>query len=284
MVAACPICRNTEKVALKDPCPGLYECTSCAHLFSIIPKESQEQYQEDYYLHRGKNWFKYPNYRLFDFIHQKLITLLHPNQIRLLDVGCGKGDLLKYICKRIPTASLVGVDFTENKHPNIQFIRGDFLKVHFKFKFNVICCLAVIEHLEDPVLVLQKINDLLEPGGILCLMTLNNDSLFYRVARLFKRIGITVAYDRLYSQHHLQHYTNQSLKRIVETTGFDILVHRNHGYPLKAIDVPGGNMAIRCLYKIFPALIFIVAEPFQAGFLQTIISKKKKTAQSEFGL
>jgi SAM-dependent methyltransferase len=284
MMAACPICRNTKKVALEDSRLSLYECTSCAHFFSVISKESQEQYDEEYYLQRGKNWFKYPNYRLFDFIYQKLITLLDPNQIRLLDVGCGKGDFLKYILERIPTASLVGVDFTENNHPNIHFIRGDFLEAEFQFNFNVICCLAVIEHLEDPVLVLQKINDLLEPGGLLCLMSLNNNSLFYRIARLFKKIGITVAYDRLYSPHHLQHYTNQSLKKAVETTGFEVLVHRNHGYPLKAIDVPAGNVTIRCLYKIFASLVFILAEPLQAGFLQTVIGKKNKTVRSEYSI
>ncbi len=250
---------------------------------NCIYKERQEKYNDDYYLKAHKNWFNYPNYRLFNFIYKKLLKLLGNEQIQLLDVGCGKGDFLNYIAAKNSTAELFGIDLTHNQHPRIHFIRGDFLqeKIEEKIetKFNVICNLAVIEHIDNPHLFVQKLNSLLQPGGFLFISTINSNSLIYRIARMLKKVGIRVAHDRLYSHHHLQHYTNRSLKRLMEMNGFDLLLQKNHNYPIKALDVPKSNFLVEKFYKLVVWFIFLVSSALGCGTLQTIICRKRNACQ-----
>lgn len=277
MTVQCPICHDSSKTILRESRLSLYKCNSCLHTFTVIPKEKQEKYDDDYFLKVHKNWFNNPNYRLFNFIYKELLKLLGNEQIQLLDVGCGKGDFLKYIAARNSTAKLSGIDLTYNQHPRIHFIRGDFLEEKIEIKFNAICNLAVIEHVDNPHLFVQKLNSLLQPGGFLFISTINSNSLIYRIARLLKKVGIRVAHDRLYSVHHLQHYTNQSLKKLMEMNGFDLLLQKNHNYPIKALDVPESNFLIEKFYKFVVWLVFLLSSALGCGTLQTIACRKRNS-------
>lgn len=276
MTVECPICRNSSKTILKESRLSLYRCNSCLHTFTVIPKE-KEKYNDDYFLKTHKNWFNNPNYRLFDFIYKKLLKLLSNEQIQLLDVGCGKGDFLKYIAAKNSTAKLFGIDLIYNQHPRIHFIKGDFLKEKIETKFNVICNLAVIEHVDNPHLFVQKLNNLLQFGRFLFITTINSNSLIYRIAGLLNKVGIHTAHDRLYSFHHLQHYTNQSLKTLMQMDGFDVLLQKNHNYPMEAVDVPESNFLIEKMYKLLVWLIFLLSVPFKWGMLQTIVCRKRNS-------
>jgi len=258
---------------------NIYKCNSCFHTFTIFPIESAKcNYDDDYYDKVHKNWFDNTNYRFFKFIYEEIIRLLGDKQIQLLEVGCGRGDFLKYIAANNSTAKLFGIDLKYNKHPRIHFIKGDFLEKEIEMRFNIVCSLAVIEHIENPHLFTKKLNKLLQPDGFLFIMTVNNNSLIYKIARFLNRIGVHTAYDRLYSFHHLQHYTNQSLKKCMEMNGFDILLQKNHNYSLKAVDVPEGNFLIKKMYKLLVWIIFIVSEPFGCGGLQTVLCRKRSVS------
>jgi len=271
----CPICYNTSKIVLEDRYLNVYRCKSCSHTFTVILKEEQEKYNEGYYTKEYRNWFKYPNYKLFNFIYNKSTQLLDKKPFQLLDVGCGKGDLLKYIASKDLKANLFGIDLIDNSDPRIHFIKGDFLEEKIESKFNVICSIAVVEHIDNPHLFLQKIRDLIEPNGLLFITTVNNNSLLYRISRLLKKLGIRVAYNRLYFHHHLQHYTNQSLRKLMEMNNFDILLQKNHNYSIKMIDVPESSFLIKNIYKLSVYFIFLLSSSFNSGMLQTIVCKKK---------
>lgn len=281
MIKQCPICHDSSRTILIESRLNLYRCNSCLHTFTIIPKDKQEKYDNDYFLKTHKNWMSNPNYRLFDFIYEESIKLLGNEQIRLLDVGCGRGDFLKYIAAKNPTAKLFGIDLVYNQHPGIHFIKGNFLeeKLEEKIetKFNIICSLAVIEHVDNPQLFVQKISYLLQFSGFLFITTVNSDSLFYRIARLLNKVGIHTAFDRLYSFHHLQHYTDQSLRKLMEMNGFDILLKKNHDSPIKAVDVPKSNFLIEKMYRLLVWLIFLLSAAFGVGILQTIVCRKSNS-------
>jgi len=274
MMIQCPICHDKRKIIKLEGRLNLYRCNSCLHTFTLIPKEKQESYSDDYFLKTHRNWFNNPNYQLFDFIYEQILKLLPNKKIQLLDVGCGKGDFLRYIAKKNTKIKLFGIDLIDNRSPNIHFIKGDFLKEKIQTKFNVICSLAVIDHINDPSLFVQKLNNLLQREGILFIMAIDNNSLIYRIARLLSKLGMPVAHDRLYSSHHLQHYTKQSLKKLMTMNGFDVLLQKNHNYPLKAVDVPKSNFAVEKMYKFLVRLIFLLSPIFKSEMLQTIICKK----------
>lgn len=235
--AKCPICNKDS--FLIDKKMNIYKCIPCNHTSTIIQKDKHENYSKEYFMNKHKNWFNNPNVKLFNLIYKSL----RPRAgTKLLDIGCGK---------------------------------GDFLKTKIKGKFNFVCSFMVIEHLNDPKLLLKKIGYILEDKGVFVLNTINNDSLLYRIARVLKNVRFSVAYNWLYSKHHHQHFTNQSLKKIIYLNGFEVMSHKNHNYPFNAIDIPKSNFLFEKLYKLAVIIIFILSKPFGLGMYQTLICKKR---------
>jgi 2-polyprenyl-3-methyl-5-hydroxy-6-metoxy-1,4-benzoquinol methylase len=262
-------------VKLVDRHLSLYKCDSCVHVFTLISKEKQERYDTDYFVETHKKWFSNPDSRLYDFIYKRLTRFSVNNKIRLLDVGCGKGDFLKYILSKNSGIELYGIDLVDNNYPGIHFIKADFLEERLEADFNVICSLMTIEHIGEPHLFIQRIYNLLQPKDLVFIMTINSNSLIYKIARFLNMLDMRVAHDRLYSFHHLNHYTNRSLKKLMEINGFEILLHKNHNYCIKSVDIPEANFLVETMYRFSVWLIFFISSFLGSGMLQTIICRKK---------
>jgi 2-polyprenyl-3-methyl-5-hydroxy-6-metoxy-1,4-benzoquinol methylase len=271
----CPIC-DSSKTVLKENRLNLYFCNSCLHTFTGFPKQV-EKYDEEYFMSEHKKWFDNPNYELFDFIYDEAVKRLGGDPVHLLDVGCGTGDFLKYIVNKNESSKLTGIDLIDNQHPGVLFLKGSFLEENLDAEFNVICSLGVIEHIDTPKVFVKKTNDLLRPGGLLFIMTINNDGFIYRIARLLNKLGIHFAHDKLYSFHHIQHFTNRSIKTLVEKQGFDVLIQKNHNYPIKAVDVPKSNVVFEKIYTFSVWLIFLLSAPLGGGMLQTVVCRKRNS-------
>lgn len=274
----CTVCHQ-DNIFLISSNLSVYGCNSCSHQFSLIPKEKQEKYDGNYFLNTHKNWMSNPNLKLFDFIYRKIGKLLKKENIKLLDVGCGNGDFLKYLAAKDSSFDLFGVDLAENKYSEITFINKDFVNDQLDelkgLRFDVVCGLAVVEHVENPHLFIQKVSNFLQPNGVVFLMTINSNSLIYKIAKTLNRMGVKGPFNRLYSVHHLQHYTSESLIKLMLMNDFDILLKISHNYSLKAVDVPGRGF-IRVFYKIFVAIIFPISSLFKNQICQTIVCRKNK--------
>ncbi|MFC1576469.1 methyltransferase domain-containing protein [Candidatus Omnitrophota bacterium] len=114
MKVKCSVCNSDEKVILEDKPLSLYRCGACRHVFKDLPEKFEETYDEDYYLDEHKNWFANPDYPLFDFIEKEISKIKKPGPTKVLDVGCGKGDFLKYLKDKNPALELYGIDLTSN--------------------------------------------------------------------------------------------------------------------------------------------------------------------------
>jgi 2-polyprenyl-3-methyl-5-hydroxy-6-metoxy-1,4-benzoquinol methylase len=256
---------------------SLYKCDYCSHTFTVIDKIEEEKYEEDYYLKAHKNWFANPDFALFESVFNTAKSLLPNETIKLADVGCGQGAFLKHIQKRYinENPELNGIDIIKNNHPGIKFESGDFLKMEFKEGYNVITSFMVIEHVIDPHLFINKMVESVTKEGVIVVNTINNNSLVYRVARFLNAIGFPASHDRLYNHHHLQHYTNKSLKTLLEKQGVDVVIIKNHNYQLKAVDVPESSGFIMAVYKMMVAAMFITSKPLNLGHHQTLYCKKR---------
>lgn len=274
MKISCNICYSEKAIYLTDDILNIYKCFCCNHSFTICSSDKREHYLDDYFSNKHANWFNNPNYRFFNFIYSKISQLTVNKKIKLLDVGCGKGGFLKFIKNINSAIELYGIDITNNSFPGINFLKGNFLESDIKVKFDVVCCLAVIEHVEDPQLFTKKLYDLLIPGGILVIMTDNADSLIYRISRILKKARIYSPYYRLYDYHHLHHFTNQSLKILLKKRGLDIILQKNHNFNIAAVDLPQNNFVIKKLQLLAVCITFLVSTVFKNGMLQTVICKK----------
>lgn len=69
----------------------------------------------------------------------------------VLDVGCGKGYLLKLIKEKYPALQLHGVDFARGfSDPTIGFTKADAVKLPFADKsFDLVICAHTIEHIYE---------------------------------------------------------------------------------------------------------------------------------------
>lgn len=271
----CTICKANTGVKLIEKSINLYHCGSCNHTFTLtdVPREN---YLENYFSDVHKNWFSHPNYKLFEFIRRQIFSIKHEEPIGVLDVGCGNGDLLKYFVSKKEKAKLVGIDLAKNqKFRGINYIQGNFFKKKINGKFDVVCTLGTIEHIEKPIEFVNKISKLLNKNSLLIIMTIDSDSLLYWVARLVDKLGIHVAFRQLYSGHHLQHFTKDSLRKLVENNGFQVTYQKNHNFPLKSVDVPKGNSFTQNFYLLVVAVIFFSSSLISRGMLQTLICKKR---------
>jgi len=275
MKMQCSVCNNSNKVALEDRPLSLYRCGVCGHVFKDIAREKEEVYAEDYFSGPHKNWFNNPDYPLFEFIHKEILKIKGNRPLKVLDVGCGKGNFLKYLNTKNPKLNLYGIDLTDNLYPGISFIKGDIFKNEINTKFDVICNLAVIEHLDCPHFFIKKIRDLLSPDGVIFTVTDNDDSLIYGMARILKRAGIGAAYDRLYMTHHLQCFSSKSLMMLMEANDLDLIGHKNHNHPIEAIDYPKAGVSTMAFYAIGVRMIFALSGVFNNGILQIAVCRKK---------
>jgi 2-polyprenyl-3-methyl-5-hydroxy-6-metoxy-1,4-benzoquinol methylase len=272
----CPVCYG-EDTYLKNQRMSLHLCNTCDHTFTVIDRVEEETYEEDYYLKAHKNWFANPDFELFENVYNTSTQILGKVKVKLADVGCGQGAFLKHLQQKFKADApeLSGIDIIKNEHPGIKFESGDFLEMKFDEGYNIITSFMVIEHVIDPHLFINKMVESVTPNGVIVVNTINNGSLIYRVARFLNSLGFPTSHDRLYNHHHLQHYTNKSLKTLLEMEGVEVVKVKNHNYKLKAVDVPDGSSLMMGFYKAMVAGMFIVSSILNLGHHQTLYCKKK---------
>lgn len=125
---------------------------------------------------------------------------------RILDIGCGNGDISRHFSKR---NQQYGVDIEDKRRPenqNFQFALVTNEELPFKdAEFDIVLSHHVIEHVDDQDLHLAQIRRVLKPNGIAYLATPNKSSpimrghkgnnrvLHYRdMIALFQKAGFVV--------------------------------------------------------------------------------------------
>jgi len=259
----------------KHPEADLYRCRACSHCFSNPDSIVEaEPYTTEYFDEHHQRWFAHPNTALFATIAKGL-----PRGASVLDVGCGRGDFLRYLRGTRSDLTLTGIDLSPNAPvPGIQFLQGDFLTTPIEGRFDAVVSLAVIEHVADIQAFVNRLKQLARPGGRVTVMTLNESSLLFGLARTGKRLGVSLAFDRLYSRHHLHHFTRNSLRALMEGYGFEIESDVTHNAPLAAIDIPSTNRALDAILRSGMWVLCQVGNATGRAYLQTVSCRNRVAA------
>jgi len=114
----------------------------------------------------------------------------------VLDIGCGGGLISELLAKK--NANVTGID--ENiynikqarDHVKMSSIKIDYKNQSLdtfykknKKKYDLILCLEVLEHVNDVKKTLDKISELMKPGGTLILSTINRNLKSLLFAKIF---------------------------------------------------------------------------------------------------
>jgi len=162
-------------------------------------------------------------------VHPAAVSMLErhaPQGAEVLDLGAGAGAFTQRIADhgfRVTGVDASAAEWTSDL-PFVQAdLNGDWVsKVHGKF--DAVCCLEVIEHLENPWKLLRDIRSVLKPGGRLVLSTPNTTSFVSRLT--FLRIGefaffgtpdLSYGHIRPLSPFETRNVAAQTNWRIVET-------------------------------------------------------------------
>jgi 2-polyprenyl-3-methyl-5-hydroxy-6-metoxy-1,4-benzoquinol methylase len=263
----CPICLSPARLMAPHPEANIYRCEQCTHAFSdAASMPEQETYDSSYYDEAHRRWFKHPNLGLFD-----RIASLIPQGASVLDIGCGRGDFLKHLHKKRPDLDLTGIDYSPNQDPEIHFLQGDAFTTEFLSQFDVTVSLAVIEHVEDCVAFTHRMRVLTKPGGMVVISTINESSVLYALARTGRALGIPLAFDRLYSHHHLQHFTRASLRQLLRSSGLRLTRHFVHNSPIQAVDIPVRSRSADAALRLAVLAVSVTGSLLSKSYLQTAI-------------
>ena len=166
----------------RDASPALQQ------LLELIP-DSDPVFESDWQLllkGRGERVDRYPgdrnNEASLRALHRAILDLTVTAQVGdLLDVGCGRGAILKLLASRANRA--VGVDIDANARqlaraelmlagiPNCSLRKGDMYRLPFADnEFNTIIIDDVLADARDPVRALAEARRLLKPGGRLFIL------------------------------------------------------------------------------------------------------------------
>lgn len=96
---------------------------------------------------------------------------------RVLDVGCGPGNLTAEMAERVAPAPVIGIDYASgiidaaaanHQRRNLSFAVGDVYQLDYADdSFDVVHAHQVLQHLTDPVGALREMKRVTRPGGLI---------------------------------------------------------------------------------------------------------------------
>jgi len=270
----CPVCASRGYLENNFDDVYLYRCQDCDHCFTDVTSlKKTETYDEEYYAMKHRNWNENPDLCLFERVGE--IINAYKSNANVIDVGCGTGEFLRFLHKAYPDLSLTGIDlFPGPDLAGIETIEGDFLSTEFSRRFDVAVNLQVIEHLADVSAFISRLGTVTEKGGLIIVSTVNDRSTSYAVARLSNAVGYKIAFERLYSRHHLHHFNIRSLRRLMERNDLVIKEIIRHNEPVSSVDMPAARSVVKFMLRLAVGTTFVVGRMTGKTILQTIVCEK----------
>ena len=184
--------------------------------------------------HNYTEYTRYVDFKRLDFIIRSIREHKknqHNHKIRILDVGCGIGNL------SFPLASLryniVGIDMnpksidyakSKNIFKNARFEVGDAENLSLEGIFDVIICSEVFDYLKNPSQLANSLNKLLKSDGIVLIAIPNGYGPYIPLEAFpmgfLKRLRRA---DSVFSRPKVQFFTIDKFSNLLNESGFSIL-------------------------------------------------------------
>jgi SAM-dependent methyltransferase len=251
-IRQCPLCGSSDcrpfiRTNVRSSQGGTFDVVTCARcsLRYTTPLPTAEEfatlYEDEYYKfaydpakgEAAKGRGQQAGRRQFASLGIRLLTLVFTMALledrrralldlklgRVLDVGCGSGDFLRFLKRR--GWDVQGVEFSEEaaalaRAKSIPVHRGELASADFPDNsFDVVTLWHVAEHLPHPRAELAEIRRILRDNGLLVLEVPNSACLTLQLCGTHWR--------QLDVPRHLQHFTPATMERLLNEAGFDVV-------------------------------------------------------------
>jgi len=148
-------------------------------------------------------------------LHQRLGAA--GKALSVLDIGCGRGTLLRMLAKRgVNCTGVERAEFPSDETvAGIEMRHGDFVTMDFQAqRFDAVVIWHVLEHLVNPGDVLEKVKAILAPGGLLLIAVPNYGSV---QAKLFGNKWFHLDVPR-----HVYHFNLESVGSLLSKQQFKV--------------------------------------------------------------
>jgi len=200
---------------------------------------------------------------IYKVIEERIKDAADKKKIKVLDIGCGTGELLTIPLGLLET-TMLGID---THLPSIEYANNKnvFENVGFECtyidkligqQFDFIICSEVLEHQAEPEKMLVSIKKLMKPDGV-CIITIPNGygpkEMEIRLWNVLERLGLTATLkflkrlvmkiiykdtiatskikDSLATEcSHIQFFTYRRFRRLLERSGLSIIEHQNRRF------------------------------------------------------
>jgi len=229
MMRACVACGSSDAqpLGVKNEL-DIVSCRKCETVYTpYSPWYSSEYYYVSYYPEPSLSPPAFVQTRLEE-ITAEFAPYRQTN--RLLDIGCGAGNLLQAAQKNGWNCQGLDVAPSAVKHVRelgFEVFQGELREARLPSQhFDVITAAELLEHLPEPRALLQEVARLLRPGGLFWTTTPHARGLSARVLGLEWRC--------VWPPEHLQLFSAGGLKTLLRDVGFrDIRVRTTGGNPIE---------------------------------------------------
>jgi len=218
MPVHCNLLWQTREEAIQAPRGGLSLglCKDCGHIFNLAFNPELMEYTQAY-----ENALDFsPHFQSYaESLAVYLIDRFDLHGKDIIEIGCGKGDFLKLLC-RLGNNRGIGFDPSyipeqggseENNEP-ITFVQDFYSERYADYKADFICCRHVLEHLPSPKKLLRDIRHSIGNPS--------NTAIFFEVPNvsyILRDLGI---WDIIYE--HFSYFSSISLSSLFTLSGFDV--------------------------------------------------------------
>lgn len=289
----CNLCNSNEVVFLfnaqnihgrhlldKKKAFRIFRCSKCESIF-VSGVEINDQYYKKYYPrgYYNENYdSKKPLSWILDFLvrfsfKKKRDLILKNVQLvdkkwKILDIGCGNGAFLSKLDSS--KVERYGIEINKDGYETclskgLRVYNQELTGIDFQDKkFDVVTLWHVLEHIEKPRELLNKIYQILKEDGILAFITPNTDSFGFRWGK--------ENWFHLDAPRHLILYNQKNVSWLLGKSGFKIIGMKNEFYdfPLDLFWSLRKSTMRFLVYPLYPVFKFFSREHL------TFVCKKYK--------
>jgi 2-polyprenyl-3-methyl-5-hydroxy-6-metoxy-1,4-benzoquinol methylase len=228
----CPICNRTAKAGVAN---WQHICDICNFEFSDLKPAIMDSSQTSIINeHLRQNALTFIRKKNAKHIINDLSRLCSDQPIHLLDVGCAYGWFLELVKETnwkatgIEPEAVIARDAIAYDHDVIIGFFPD--AVPKESRFGIITFNDVLEHIPNPKAIVQSCHELLDENGLLSITLPIRTGIFYRLAVILARIGLTGPHERMWQKNfhspHVSYFSKESMSKLTLDCGFELVSER----------------------------------------------------------